>query len=137
MGGEGRAVLAGAGPDRETWQAIGDPADIDGSRRAAYLATTIGEVACTCDTESVELTRWAVNDVGSCGQVPESRLVCFRQHLGTASHPRAICCRHIGQSVSTWDRATRAGDSTRAEAGIVLSFLALMSTVVTLRGMVK
>lgn len=101
------------------------------------LLPTIGEVACPCDTESVEITRWAVNAVGSCDRVPESRLACSRRLLGTASRPKMICCEHIGQSVSTWDLGMRADGSMRAEAGIALSYLALTLTAATRPGMAK
>lgn len=103
----------------------------------ASLATTIGEVACPCDTESVEITRWAVNAVGSCDRAPESRLACSRRLLGTASRPKMICCEHIGQSVSTWDLGMRADGSMRAEAGVTLSYLALTLTAATRPAMAK
>src|ERR1700729_3458227 len=106
-------------------------------RLVAPPATTIGEVACPCDTESVEITRWAVNAAGSCDRAPESRLACSRRLWGTASRPKMICCEHIGQSVSTWDLGMRADGSMRAEAGIALSYLALTSTAATRPGMAK
>jgi hypothetical protein len=100
-----------------------------GSCRA--LAATISRVACPCDNEIMEMTRWAVTEVGSYSQAPCDRLACFRRRSGLANRLKMTCSGHTGPSVSTWDPAMRADGSMKAAAGSVPSYSALISTGVT------